>query len=85
MGLCESCCPRGENSQQEEAYGDRDRLIGHSESGIPGHDSAETDHDATYNDEGKNNFILLSFFPFSNFTNLQLPSQICFRVAANFG
>ena len=51
MGLCESCCPRdNENSQQEEAYGDRSRLI---ESGIPGHESAENGHDATHNDEGR--------------------------------
>jgi hypothetical protein len=72
MGLCESCCPQNsENSEQEDAYGDRSRLIGHPESGIPGRDSAENDHDATYNDEGKLDFTCC-FFNFWKSSNLIL-------------
>ena len=53
MGLCESCCPQNsDNSQQEEAYGDRSRLVGNSELGSSGLDSTEHDHDASY-DEGR--------------------------------
>ena len=53
MGLCESCCPQSsDNAQQEEAYGDRSRLVGNSDLGSSGLDSTEHDHDASYNDDG---------------------------------